>query len=152
MNPSENCYVLIKQFEGCRLIAYQDAVGIWTIGYGNTDYEDGTKVKQADHISQERAEQLLHHKADGFAIKVNGVTMPVAQNKFDSLVSFAYNVGFENYRKSTLLKKVNTNPADTTIRDEFMKWNKARKNGELIVLPGLTNRRKKEADHYFLPQ
>ena len=65
--------------------------------------------------------------------------------QFDALVSFAYNVGVGNFAKSTLLKKVNANPNDPTIRSEFEKWNKA--NGR--VLKGLVTRRKEEADLYF---
>lgn len=145
MTPSNQCYSLIKKFEGCVLHAYKDAVGIWTIGYGATYYEDGSPVKEGDTISQQRAEDLLKRHVDAFAAKVDAVTNPVEQNKFDALVSFAYNVGVGAYRKSTLLKKVNANPDDEDIRDEFMKWNKA--GGR--VLSGLTNRRKKEADHYF---
>ena len=67
-------------------------------------------------------------------------------NQFSALVCFAYNVGTGNLLKSTLLKKVNANPLDPTIRDEFMKWNK----GGGVVLNGLTRRREKEANLYFL--
>jgi lysozyme len=63
------------------------------------------------------------------------------------LVSFAYNAGVGNLQKSTLLKKVNANPADPSIRDEFMKWDKANSK----VLAGLTRRRQAEADLYFKP-
>ena len=65
--------------------------------------------------------------------------------QFDALVSFAYNVGTANFAKSTLLKKVNANPNDASIRAEFGKWNKS--NGR--VLKGLVTRRKEEADLYF---
>jgi lysozyme len=68
----------------------------------------------------------------------------INQNQFDALVAFAYNVGVNALKGSTLLKKVNKNPQDVTIRNEFLKWNKA--NGR--ALKGLTNRRIAEADLY----
>jgi lysozyme len=69
----------------------------------------------------------------------------INSNQFSALVCFTYNVGIGNFLKSTLLKKVNLNPNDPTIRDEFMKWNKS--GG--VVLNGLTRRRKSESDLYF---
>ena len=68
----------------------------------------------------------------------------INQNQFDALCAFAYNVGINALKNSTLLKKVNKNPNDPTIRAEFLKWNKA--NGR--ALKGLTNRRIAEADLY----
>jgi lysozyme len=73
----------------------------------------------------------------------------VNQNQFDALVSFCYNLGIGAFNSSTLKKKVIANPADASIRDEFMKWNKARVKGVLTELKGLTNRRTAEADLYF---
>ena len=68
----------------------------------------------------------------------------INQNKFDALCCFAYNVGVNALKSSTLLKKVNINPNDPTIKNEFLKWNKA--NGR--ALTGLTKRRQEEADLY----
>lgn len=146
MKPSENCYNTIKQFEGLRLNAYLDAVKVPTIGYGNTFYENGQKVRIGDKITKERADELLKFTVDDFAESVSlRLTAAVNQNQFDALVSFAYNVGTGALAKSTLLKKVNANPCDPSIRTEFMKWDKA--GGK--VLAGLTKRRKLEADLYF---
>jgi lysozyme len=69
----------------------------------------------------------------------------ITQNQFDALVSFCYNVGPSNLKSSTLLKKVNLNPNDPTIKNEFLKWNR----GGGKVLDGLTRRRQAEADLYF---
>jgi lysozyme len=137
---------LIKEFEGCKLKAYQCSAKKWTIGYGNTFFEDGTAVKIGDAITQQKAEQLFEIIANEFAGKVAKlVTAMVTLNQFGALVSFAYNCGVVNLQKSTLLKKVNANPNDLTIRAEFMKWNKA--GGK--VLAGLTRRREAEANLYF---
>lgn len=137
---------LIKSFEGCKLDAYKCSANKTTIGYGNTYYEDGSLVQMGDRITQERAESLFELIADSFASKVKPlITSNVNSNQFDSLVSFAYNCGIGNLKSSTLLRKVNANPNDPTIRAEFEKWNKA--SGK--VLAGLTRRRKAEADLYF---
>ena len=137
---------LIKSFEGCKLKAYQCSAKKWTIGYGNTFYEDGTLVKIGDAISQQKAEQLFELIANEFASKVAKlVTSNVTDNQFGALTSFAYNCGVVNLQKSTLLKKVNANHNDITIKQEFLKWNKA--GGK--VLAGLTRRREAESNLYF---
>lgn len=137
---------LIKSFEGCKLKAYQCSAMKWTIGYGNTFYEDGKPVLPGHAITQEKAEQLFELIANEFSDKVSKlVTSMVTLNQFGALVSFAYNCGIVNLKNSTLLKKVNSNPNDLSIRSEFIKWNKA--NGK--VLAGLTRRREAEANLYF---
>ena len=140
---------LIKASEGCKLSAYVDpATGgePITIGYGNTKYEDGSKVKLGDKITQDRANSLLLLIVEGFKNNVlKLLTKELNDNQLGALTSFAYNCGLANLKSSTLLKKVNANPNDKTIADEFAKWNKA--NGK--VMNGLTIRRKKESDLYF---
>jgi lysozyme len=137
---------LIKEFEGCKLKAYQCSAKKWTIGYGNTFYEDGSPVLPGHAITQDKANKLFELIADEFAGKVAKVVQShINPNQFASLVSFAYNCGIINLQKSTLLKKVNANPNDPTIRAEFLKWNKA--GGK--VLSGLTRRREAEANLYF---
>lgn len=137
---------LIQEFEGCKLKAYQCSAKKWTIGYGNTFFEDGTPVVAGNAITQQKAEQLFEIIANDFSAKVAKlVTSNVTTNQFGALVSFAYNCGVVNLQKSTLLKKVNANPNDSSIRAEFLKWNKA--GGK--VLAGLTRRREAEANLYF---
>ena len=136
---------LIKKFEGCKLKAYKCPAGLWTISWGLTFYPDGTKVKEGDVITQERAEQLFDIVLNEFAAKVDGlVKSNVTANNFSALVSFTWNVGVGNLKKSTLLRKVNANPKDKTISAEFKKW--VRANGE--VLKGLVRRREAEAKLY----
>lgn len=137
---------LIKEFEGCKLKSYQCSALRWTIGYGNTFFEDGTPVVAGNAITQQKAEKLFEIIANEFSAKVAKlVTSKVNENQFGALVSFAYNCGIANLQKSTLLKKVNSNPNDPSIRAEFLKWNKA--SGK--VLAGLTRRREAEANLYF---
>lgn len=126
----------------------RDSVGVWTIGYGTTYYENGSKVKKGDTITAARASDLLKYFVNKFATGVDssiGSGPSLKQQQFDALVSFSYNLGLGNLKSSTLLSKVKANPNDSTIRAEFMKWNKA--GGK--VLAGLTRRRQAEADLYF---
>lgn len=139
---------LIKSFEGFEANAYWDATGkVWTIGYGATFYMDGSKVKQGDRITKEEATLLLDRMvSEKFEKYVDQyVTSNINPYQHDALTSFAYNCGGGNLKRSTLLKKVNANPSDPSIRDEFAKWNKS--GGK--VLNGLVRRRKAEADLYF---
>lgn len=147
MNPSNRCINLIKQFEGFRSKSYIDAVGIPTIGYGSTMWNDGKKVKLGETITLEGAELLLFWEVNRKAIILDSLTL--TQNQYDSLTSFIYNVGLNAFSKSTLFKKVKANPDDPAIRNEFLKWNKGRVNGVLVELKGLTRRRIAEADMYF---
>ena len=138
---------LIKQFEGLSLTPYVCAGGINTIGYGNTYYTNGKKVTLQDKpITIQQAEELLKFSLSTYEKAVDSFCRDdISQSQFDALVSFAYNLGTGALQKSTLIKKVNANPKDVTIADEFLKWNKA--NGR--VLAGLTKRRQAEANLYF---
>lgn len=137
---------MMHHFEGCRLIAYQCSARVWTIGWGNTFYQDKTPVKEGDRITQQQANDLFEVIMNEFAVGVRRLlTNSVNENQFSALVCFAYNVGVGNLRRSTLLRKVNVNPLDATISSEFMRWNKA--GGK--VVNGLTRRRKAESDLYF---
>ena len=147
---SKNGIDLVKRFEGLRLGAYLCPAGVCTVGYGSTRMMSGRAVTLDDNVSIEIAEAMLKQDLLYFEDKVmRFVKSDLNQNQFDALVSFTYNVGEGNLKKSTLLKKVNINPNDTTIKFEFLKWNKANVDGVLNELPGLTERRKKEAQLYF---
>lgn len=138
---------LIKSFEGLRHKPYLCPASVPTVGYGTTVYPSGNKVKLTDKtITEAEAETYLMSDLDKFERSVcHLTTVPLTQNRFDALVSFAYNVGANALATSTLLKKLNKNPNDPTIAFEFSRWNKAAGK----VLAGLTRRRKAEADLYF---
>jgi len=128
---------LIKRFEGCKLKAYQDAVGIWTIGYGHT----GPNVHEGLTITQKQADDILAQDAGRFASGVSAnVNVSLTQAEFDALVSFAFNVGLGAFKTSTLLKLLNDNADRTVVASQFLRWNKA--GGR--VLDGLTKRRNAE--------
>lgn len=146
-NISKKGVDLIKSFEGLRLKPYLCSAKVPTIGYGNTFYENGSKVTLKDQtITEARATELLEWSLNKFEQYVDSYCIDsITQNQFDALVSFCYNLGPANLKASTLLKKVNKDPNDPTIRAEFMKWNKA--GGR--ALAGLTRRREAEANLYF---
>jgi len=147
MKLDESGYKLIQEFEGLSLVPYLCSAKVATIGYGNTFYPSGKKVTMQDQpISLATAKWMLKETADKFAADVDKlIKSKLTQNQFNALVSFAFNLGITALNKSTLLKKVNINPSDSTIAAEFAKWNKA--GGK--VLNGLTKRRAKEAKLYF---
>jgi len=127
---------ILKFFEGCKLTAYQDSVGVWTIGYGHTK-----GVLEGMTITQEGAEQLLQtelEEYEGYIEKY--VTVPLTQNQFDALVCWVYNLGPTNFKNSTLLKELNSGNY-TAAGKEITRWNKA--GGK--VLAGLVRRREAEA-------
>jgi lysozyme len=138
---------MIKTFEGFRSAPYKCSAGVPTIGYGATFYPGGKKVTMTDAaITEEQATDLLAHMLVSFEKYVDSYCIDtITQNQFDALVSFAYNLGPANLKASTLLKKVNTNPNDESIKLEFLKWVKA--GGK--TLKGLVRRREAEANLYF---
>ncbi|MFS4469103.1 lysozyme [Maribacter sp. 2210JD10-5] len=137
----------IKDWEQLRLKAYRPLpTDRWTIGYGNTFYEDGTPVKQGDVITVNEAEKLLTIIVSRFEQNVNSFVYAIInQNQFDALVSFVYNIGAHNFRRSTLLKVINNDPNDLDeIERQFMRW--IRSKGQIVQ--GLINRRKSEFKLY----
>jgi len=147
MKSSSNGIRLIQEFEGLRLTSYLCSAGVATIGYGATYYQDGSKVKLGQTITNTQASQMLIEHLKEFEGSVTGLLngTPVNQNQFDALVSFTYNLGAGNLAKSQLLRFVKANPNDPRIAAEFLKWNRA--GG--VVVNGLVRRRKKEAQLYY---
>ncbi|WP_431635431.1 lysozyme [Enterobacter ludwigii] len=140
MQTSDKGIALIKQFEGCKLTAYQDSVGVWTIGYGWTQPVDGKPIRAGMTIKQETAERLLKTGLVSYEGDVSRlVKVGLTQEQFDALVSFMYNLGTRSLSTSTLLRKLNAGDY-AGAADEFLRWNKA--GGK--VLNGLTRRREAE--------
>ena len=140
MQTSDKGIALIKQFEGCKLTAYQDSVGVWTIGYGWTKPVDGKPIRAGMTIKQETAELLLKTGLVSYENDVSRlVKVDLTQGQFDALVSFTYNLGARSLSTSTLLRKLNAGDY-AGAADEFLRWNKA--GGK--VLNGLTRRREAE--------
>jgi lysozyme len=138
---------LISQFEGFSSKPYLCSAKVPTIGYGTTRYPNGKKVTLQDSsITVEQAKDIMRHDVRQFELAVDAMAVDtINQNQFNALVSFAYNVGANALRTSTLLKKVNANPNDPFIRNEFLRWNRAGGN----IVAGLTRRREAESNLYF---
>lgn len=127
---------LIKEYEGLHLTPYRCPAGIWTIGYGHT-----RTVKSGMTITKNEADKLLSDDLQIVArIVQNLVKVPLDENQFAALVSFAFNVGIGNFENSTLLKLLNRGWYDQ-VPAQLMRWVKS--NGE--VLGGLSRRRAAEA-------
>lgn len=147
MQISENGLNLIKRFEGCKLVAYKDSVGVWTIGYGTTNSDrniTGTTIKQGLVISQATADRWLQES-------INRKYIPLVekynnkynfnQNQIDALVSFAYNVGSIDQLTANGIRSINE------IANHITAYNKA--GG--IELLGLTKRRQAEKNLFLTP-
>lgn len=147
MKTSKKGLELIKEFEGLSLKPYLDVVGVATIGYGSTYYEDGRLVTMEDEpITEERATELLQYTTDKiFGSFVNKVVkVEINQNQFDALVSFAYNLGNQSLKESTLLRHLNDGNYEDAA-NQFTRW--VRAGGK--VLAGLVRRREAEKELFL---
>lgn len=144
---SKDCVELVKSFEGFFSNPYLCPAKVSTIGYGTILYPNGKKVTLQDNpCTVGQATDWMQFELNQKAKEVDAMTTDaVTQHQFDALVSFAYNCGSNALKNSTLLKRVNANANDATIRDAFMMWVKA----DGAILQGLVRRRKAEADLYF---
>lgn len=140
-------FALITKWEGLKLTPYLCSAGVPTIGYGSTRYPNGSKVKLTDKpITKGQAFEIFFATISTYEKAVFTLTPDeINQNQFNSLVSFAYNLGVNALKNSTLLKKVNANLNDPNIADEFRKWVNA--GGKKMT--GLVNRREDEIKMYF---
>lgn len=133
---------LIEQFEGFRAQCYQDTGGVWTIGYGHA-CPAGDPLRAAT-LTREQAEALLRQDVQHAVEAVNmNVTVLLKQEQFDALVDFAFNVGVNAFKNSTLLRKLNAGHC-CAVPDQLRKWN--RDNGQVIA--GLIARRNAEIALY----
>lgn len=140
MSVSNKGVDLICEFEGKRLVAYDDGVGIWTIGFGTIKYPNGVRVKKGDTCTLDQAKEYMRHDLIEFEYTVNSsVKVPLNQNQFDALVSLAYNIGSSAFKSSTLVKKLNTGDYQGAA-DQFNVWINA--GGKRMQ--GLVNRRDRE--------
>ena len=136
MKISSDGLELIKHFEGCETTAYQDSVGVWTIGYGHTK-----GVEEGQRCSIEDAETMLADEMDEYEGYINNmVKVDLEQHEFVALVAWGYNLGPTNLGESTMLKVLNRGQFDR-VPSEMKRWNRA--GGQ--VLEGLVRRRTAES-------
>lgn len=130
----------LMEMEGLRLDAYVDAAGVWTIGYGHTK-----NVRQGDKISEYWAKELLMQDVAEVERQVKALGVAKTQGQFDALVSFAFNLGIGNLKRSTLLKCIREGRSMREIKRQFMRWVVA--GGKR--LKGLERRRAWEVKRFF---
>lgn len=149
MKTSQRGIDLIKQFEGCELTAYRCIAGVPTIGFGSTEGVTATDVERKKTISLAEAERMLRSDLVKYERAVEkACTNPPTQSQFDALVCLAYNIGAVAVVKSSIIKAHNRGDEQSAAR-AFMLWNKARVNGQLREVKGLTRRRSAEAALYL---
>ena len=140
MHVSPSGVDLICNFEGLRLKAYDDGVGVWTIGFGTTKYPNGIRVKKGDTCTLDQAKAYMQNDLKSFEQTVNNtVKVPLNQNQFDALVSLAYNIGSTAFKNSTLVKRLNEGNYNAAA-NQFNVWVNA--GGKRMQ--GLVNRRAAE--------
>jgi lysozyme len=133
---------IAHHYEGCRLTSYLCPAGVWTIGWGNTRLADGSPVTQGMRITQEEADKLADYILTQFVRNISQfVRVPLRGSAIGALTSFAYNVGVQAFKESTLLLRLNEGYAVEELQYQIRRWCKA--NGR--VLPGLLVRRNCEA-------
>jgi lysozyme len=136
LSYSDQGLALTQRCEGLCLKAYQDSVGVWTVGYGHT----GSDVHPGLVITAEQASALLQKDvADAVAAVNKLVSVPLKQHQFDALVDFVFNLGSQRLATSTLLRKLNAGDF-AGAAEQFLVWVRAGNE----VLPGLVTRRKAE--------
>ena len=137
---------LIKRYEGFRAKAYSCPAGKLTIGYGTT-----RGVEPDDRVTRAEAEDLLMADIRQFEREVKTlIRVPVNRNQFSALVSFAYNLGADNLRKSTLRALVNRGDYSGAA-DQFPRWVWATVGGRRKKLGGLIKRREEERALFLKP-
>ena len=132
----------IKSFEGCRLRAYQDAAGVWTIGYGHT-----RDVRRGDQITQFTAEEYLRMDIAECVAQIDTLGLELTLPQLDALVSFVFNLGIGRLRRSTLLRYIREGRSADAIKKQFRAWVYAGKPPR--KLKGLVTRREWEANRFF---
>lgn len=137
MKYSNRGLALTKGFENCKLVAYKDGGGVWSIAYGHTQ-----GVTAGMTCTQQQADDWLRAEIGAAERAVNSmVRVTITQGQFDALVDFAYNCGIGALHGSTLMRKLNNGDYNGA-KAEFAKWN--HDNG--MAVAGLTRRRAAEAE------
>lgn len=139
MRASSTLIAAIKKFEGVRLTAYQDSVGVWTVGFGHT-----AGVKKGDKITEYQAEQLLREDLKKFEAVADKCKRIATQGRYDAILDFIYNCGPANWNSSTLKKYIEAGKAVWEIQEQFLRW----VNAGDKKLGGLVTRRIWEANRF----
>ena len=142
---TDDAIALLHEYEGCELVAYRCPADKWTIGYGNTYYQDGSPVQEGDVLTQEEADGLFRETIDEFYEQVEGLVFEPAWSteiRLSGLTCLVYNIGVRAFRRSTVLLRINEGESDERIAEAWSWWNKA--GGK--TLKGLVRRREAEIE------
>jgi lysozyme len=140
MNELQPAIDLIKRFEGLRLKAYQDSVGIWTIGYGTT-HPNGQPVSPDQTCTIDEAVTWLAADVEKCASAIKSVMkVPLTGNEVSALISLSYNIGIGALERSMLVRELNAGAPKAEAAWQFLAWDRA----DGLVLPGLLARRQAE--------
>lgn len=137
MRISDKGIELIKTFEGCKLTAYRDSVGVWTIGYGHT-----RGVRRGDVISMSKAIDYLREDLIPVEREINNMGVSLQQGQYDALCSWIFNLGVGNFRSSTMRKYILARKSSDEITAQMIRWHRA--GGKPLL--GLKRRRVAEAN------
>lgn len=140
MKISQKGIDLIKKYEGCKLYAYRDSVGVATIGYGHT-----RNVMMGMAITQAQAEAFLREDIAPIEKSLNIMNTNFTQNAFDALCSWIFNLGIGSFNSSTLKKYIVARKSDIEITDQIVRWYNA--GGKPLL--GLKKRRVEEANMWL---
>lgn len=148
-----NGFRFLKGNEQCRLNAYQDDAGIWTIGWGTVVYKNGSIVKKGDVVSQNDADLLLLWQVNLKTAALQHILPDTLNsNQTDTVIDFTYNEGIGNYKTSTFRHLVENDPNNfQAISKALMLYNKEHRNGKLVPSAGLTARRQRDFKLYATP-
>jgi len=141
---------LLHRWEGCELTAYKPLPhDKWTIGWGNTYYEDGSEVEEGDTITQARADKLFQNVLEkDFVPRVKDLVKNKEfhdTRRMSALVCLCYNIGISAFSNSTVLRRINANESQEDIAEAWKWWHQS--GGE--VVNGLRRRRASEIDYCF---
>lgn len=152
MKVSPNGIKFIAEHEGEILEVYKDPVGLPTLGVGHLlSKAELAAMPVGTKITRQQSREYLAKDLARFERAIeSAITVPVNQNQFDALVSFAFNIGESAFRRSSTLRKLNAKDY-VGAADAMLAWNKATKNGKRVVLTGLTRRRKEERALFLSP-
>lgn len=146
MKTGETGLNLIKGYEGLRMSAHYAPTEEWTVGYGHT-----STARHGMAVTEHDADRLLRQDMSSIENVISEtVRAPLNQNEFDALTSLIFNIGEDNWRRSTVLRKLNEGDKLAAAKS-FEVWSKARVNGELVTLDGLVRRRAAEKSLFLMP-
>ncbi|EDJ1207912.1 lysozyme [Salmonella enterica] len=133
MKISDSGLAALKREEGCKLTAYPDSRGAWTIGTGHTGKVDGVAVHRGMTITQDNADRLLRDDLSWVEHCIaERVTVPLNQNQYDALCSLIFNIGANTFIGSTVRRQLNAGNY-TAAADAFLKWSRAGSNPTILA-------------------